>query len=87
MCGSARGQTLGMMCVGARVVDLRTGTPIGYARALGRGAFEYLMTVVLFIPWIIDMLFPLWDPMHQTLHDKVVGSIVISASGNRVPEG
>jgi len=29
-------------------------------------------------PWIIDMLFPLWDAQEQTLHDKVAGTIVIS---------
>ena len=35
--------------------------------------------VLLFIPWVIDMLFPLWDPMRQCLHDKVSRTIVIQA--------
>jgi uncharacterized RDD family membrane protein YckC len=76
--GSPRGQTLGMMMVRVKAVDGLTGAPIGHARALGRGIFEYLMIVFLF-PWVLDMLFPLWDSRRQTLHDKVVRSIVIKA--------
>lgn len=79
-CGSARGQTPGMMVVGVRAVDRDTGGPIGFLRALGRGAFEYLMFVVLLVPWILDMLFPLWDSRRQTLHDKVSRTVVVKAS-------
>jgi uncharacterized RDD family membrane protein YckC len=77
LCGSARGQTIGMMASGCRVIDATHGGPIGHGRALGRAAFEYLMAIVVFIPWIVDMLFPLWDKHNQTLHDKVVGSVVV----------
>jgi RDD family len=31
----------------------------------------------LFVPWIVDMLFPLWDSRKQTLHDKVTGALVL----------
>jgi uncharacterized RDD family membrane protein YckC len=31
------------------------------------------------LPWVLDVLFPLWDPKKQTLHDKVSGTIVIRA--------
>ena len=61
MCGSSRGQTVGMMAVSARAVDARTGGPIGFGRALGRAPFEYLLVIVFFIPWVVDMLFPAWD--------------------------
>jgi uncharacterized RDD family membrane protein YckC len=77
LCGSSNGQTVGMMATGIRVIDESTGESIGVARGFGRGAFEYLMTIVFFIPWIIDMLFPLWDPKNQTLHDKVTRSVVV----------
>jgi len=77
LCGSARGQTIGMMIVRVRVVDANTGGPIGMGRALGRGAFEYLMAAIIFIPWVVDMLFPLWDQRRQTLHDKVTNSVVV----------
>jgi uncharacterized RDD family membrane protein YckC len=78
LCGAQRGQTLGMMVVGVRVVDESDGSAIGFGRALGRAAFEYLMVIALFVPWIIDMLFPIWDPKNQTLHDKVSKAVVIT---------
>jgi uncharacterized RDD family membrane protein YckC len=77
LCGSLKGQTVGMMATRVRAVDATTGTPIGFPRAFGRAVFEYLMVIVLFIPWIIDVLFPLWDGRNQTLHDKVTNTIVI----------
>jgi uncharacterized RDD family membrane protein YckC len=82
LCGSARGQTLGMMIVRAKAVDGDTGTPIGFGRALGRAAFELLLFILLFIPWVVDMLFPAWDSRRQTLHDKVSRTVVL-----RVPQG
>jgi uncharacterized RDD family membrane protein YckC len=78
LCGSSRGQTLGMMVTPTRAVRVGDAHPIGVPRAFGRAAFEYLMAVALVVPWIIDMLFPLWDAQEQTLHDKVAGTIVIS---------
>lgn len=79
-CGSVRGQTPGMMAVGVRAVDRDTGGKIGFLRALWRGVFEYVLFIVLFVPWILDMLFPLWDSRHQTLHDKVSRTVVVRAS-------
>jgi uncharacterized RDD family membrane protein YckC len=79
MCGSRRGQTLGMMATHTRAVSASdSSAPIGYPRAFGRAAFEYLMAFVFFIPWVVDMLFPLWDPKNQTLHDKVANTVVIT---------
>jgi uncharacterized RDD family membrane protein YckC len=75
--GSSRGQTPGMIVVGARAIDPATGGSIGYGRALWRAFFEYLMSAVFVIPWIVDMLWPLWDSRNQTLHDKVSNTVVI----------
>lgn len=72
-CGSPRGQTIGMMVTRTRAVSADSGAAIGYPRAFGRAAFEYLMVVALIVPWVIDMLFPLWDPQKQTLHDRWPG--------------
>jgi len=77
--GSSRGQTIGMMAMRAKAVDAESGGPIGHARALGRALFEYLMVVLLFAPWVLDMLFPLWDARCQTLHDKITNTVVIKA--------
>jgi len=79
MCGNHRAQTVGMMVAGTKAVKLSTGAPIGYAAAFGRALFEWFLAAVFFLPWVLDMLFPLWDPKKQTLHDKVSGTIVIRA--------
>ena len=76
--GSGRGQTPGMMAMRARAVDASSGAPIGHGRALARALFEYVMVVVLVLPWIVDMLFPLWDSRRQTLHDKVTNTVVVN---------
>jgi uncharacterized RDD family membrane protein YckC len=80
MCGSSRGQTVGMMAVSARAVDQQTGGRIGFGRALGRALFEWLMAIVIFLPWVLDMLFPAWDQRRQTLHDKVSRTVVVKTS-------
>jgi uncharacterized RDD family membrane protein YckC len=77
LCGSTRGQTVGMMIAKTKAIDENGGGPIGFPRALGRAAFEYLMAILLFVPWIVDMLFPVWDPSNQTLHDKVTRTVVV----------
>jgi uncharacterized RDD family membrane protein YckC len=77
LCGRSRAQTLGMMVTKIKAVKASTGDPIGYAAALGRALFEWLLAAVFFLPWVLDVLFPLWDPRMQTLHDKVFGTIVI----------
>ncbi|MGH8996799.1 MAG: RDD family protein [Acidimicrobiales bacterium] len=72
-----RGQTLGMMAVRVRAVDAQTGGTIGLWRAVGRDLLERVLGFLLFIPLVIDLLYPLWDPRHQTLHDKATNTVVI----------
>ncbi len=89
LCGSARGQTVGMMAVGVRAVDDRTRGPLGYGRALVRALVEgvlrllNLLFFLLGLVWVLDMLFPLWDKKRQTLHDKVAGSVVLRVAPGR----
>jgi uncharacterized RDD family membrane protein YckC len=75
--GSARGQTVGKMAMGIAVKDLDDGGSIGYARAFGRWLVGYILWVIIYIPGIVDLLFPLWDSKRQTLHDKAVRSVVL----------
>ncbi len=83
LCGSTRGQTVGMMAVGVRAVRDETFGVLGYGRALGRALFEGVLRLInllfflLGLVWVLDMLFPLWDKKRQTLHDKVAGSVVL----------
>ena len=83
MYGGARGQTVGMMAVGVRVVRDEAHDALGYGRALWRASVEQFLrilatvTVILGIIWLLDMLFPLWDKKRQTLHDKLAKTVVL----------
>jgi len=83
LCGSPRGQTLGMMAVGVRAVRDESFAVLGYGRALARALFEGVLRLInllfflLGLIWLLDMLFPLWDRKRQTLHDKAAGSVVL----------
>jgi uncharacterized RDD family membrane protein YckC len=83
LCGSARGQTVGMRAVGVRAVRDGSFEVLGYGRALARAVVEGLLRLIEFlfiflgVFWLLDMLFPLWDAKRQTLHDKVAGSVVL----------
>ena len=77
MNGSRRGQTVGKMALGIAVRDARTGGPIGFWRALGRNLITVVFRILVFIPYILDSLAPLWDARRQAWHDKVVHSVVV----------
>lgn len=77
MNGSKRGQTLGKMALSIAVRDARTGGPIGFWRGVGRYVITIVFSLVLFIPYLIDNLSPLWDTRRQAWHDKVVHSVVV----------
>ena len=74
--GRASGQTPGKRVLGIRVADER-GESIGYGRAFGRYAITVVFAIFLFIPLLLDYLWPLWDAKNQALHDKVVNSVVL----------
>ena len=82
-CTAARGQTVGMMAVGVRVVRDEAHDALGYGRALWRASVEQFLrllatvTLILGIIWLLDMLFPLWDKKRQTLHDKLAKTVVL----------
>jgi uncharacterized RDD family membrane protein YckC len=76
--GGATGQTWGKRLAGIRVVQ-ESGAPLGYVRALIRWAVAVGLTILLIIPNLIDVLWPLWDSKNQALRDKAVGSIVVRA--------
>ena len=76
--GGASGQTWGKKFAGIRVVH-ESGAPLGYVRALIRWAVAIGLTILLIIPNLIDVLWPLWDSKKQALRDKAVGSIVVYA--------
>jgi uncharacterized RDD family membrane protein YckC len=83
LCGGRRGQTVGMMAVGIRVVRDGTHDVVGYGRAFVRALVEQVFrllgsaTIILGLIWLLDMLFPIWDKKRQTLHDKITRTVVL----------
>lgn len=75
----ARGQTVGKMAVGIKVVRAADAGPIGYGEAFLRWL---IAAVIGFVPFgtLVDLLWPLWDRYKQTLHDKVAKTIVVDVT-------
>ena len=82
--GDRNGQTLGKQWVGIRVVR-DNGQPFNLGQGLLR---EFVVKVLLFgwvgggffgIPWLLDVLWPLWDDEDRALHDMIVKSHVVQA--------
>jgi len=71
----ATGQTLGKKWVGIRVVQ-EDGSPIGYPRAFFRWLVFSLFGLVPILD-LVNILWPLWDPRKQTLHDKAAKTLVV----------
>jgi uncharacterized RDD family membrane protein YckC len=80
--GSRNGQTWGKQAVGIRVVRM-DGAPVGLGFAFVREVlvktllFAYVAGFVLYIPTIVNYLWPLWDPESRALHDKIARSRVV----------
>lgn len=74
-----RGATLGKMVMGLRVEPLRGGQ-VGWGQSIGRVLVWYLPNYVTCFLWfVIDSLWCLWDPRKQTLHDKIVRTVVLAS--------
>lgn len=73
----SRGQTLGKMAMGIRVVKIGTNEAPGYGKAFLRevvGKFVSSLVLLLGYFWM------LWDSKKQTWHDKIAGTVVIKTS-------
>ncbi|GAA3098612.1 hypothetical protein GCM10010530_23980 [Kribbella aluminosa] len=67
------GQSVGKSVLHLRLVDSRTGQPIGAGRAFLREFLSGVFNNACFF----DSLWPLWDDQKQTWHDKVVNTYVV----------
>jgi len=77
VCYAEGGQTIGKMTTRTAVrLDGDEDRPLGYVRAFIRALVPPFLWVLI-IPGLLDVLWPMWDPKHQTLHDKLVGSVVV----------
>lgn len=74
--GSPSGQTLGKKAVKIRVIDYRTGGPLGLGRGLIRGVARIPSQFLCYLGY----LWMLWDEEKQTWHDKLASTVVVPVS-------
>jgi uncharacterized RDD family membrane protein YckC len=70
------GSTPGMRIAGLKCVKA-DGQVLGGGMGVVRAICHWVASILCFIPFVVDMLFPLWDSQKQTLADKVMKSYVI----------
>ncbi|WP_017596146.1 RDD family protein [Nocardiopsis potens] len=75
-CHSRSGRTLGKRLCRSRLVVWETCEPPSAGAALGRELILVLFGFT-YIGLLIDLLWPLWDDRRQTVHDKVVRTVVV----------
>ncbi len=73
--GGTTGQTIGRGVAGVKLVKESTGQPIGMGMAFVRDIAHVVDSIICYVGW----LFPLWDTKRQTLADKIVGTVVVTA--------
>jgi uncharacterized RDD family membrane protein YckC len=66
------GSSLGKQWLGIRVVRLDTGVEPGIGLNFARTVLHLLDA-----PFFLGYLWPIWDDLHQTFADKIVGTVVI----------
>jgi uncharacterized RDD family membrane protein YckC len=74
--GSTSGQTIGKRALGIRVIDYRTGGPLGF----GRAVLRYFARILSALPCLLGYFWMLWDKERQTWHDKLISDVVVPTS-------
>jgi uncharacterized RDD family membrane protein YckC len=82
--GERNGQTIGKQALGVRVVsvspsgpDITTGQALLREVVMRQIAIGVIGGLLLFIPPLLDVLWPLWQPRRQSLHDLAAATIVV----------
>ena len=71
------GRAAGKALTGLRVVDAEDGGPIGAVRGTARFIAAVGLLILCIVPALIDAAWATVDPERQTLHDKLVDSVVV----------
>ena len=86
--GEQNGQSLGKQALGI-TVSRDTGESVTFGYALLRQfvviylLFQVLGVLLLWLPWLLDVLWPLWDRENRALHDMIVKSHVCGSESGR----
>jgi uncharacterized RDD family membrane protein YckC len=70
------GQSWGKKALNIRLVSEQTGQPIGAGMAFVRDLAHIVDLVICYV----GFLFPLWDAKKQTLADKIIKTLVVTAN-------
>ena len=80
------GSSIGKSIMKFKVVNERTGQPVGFGMSLLReflyGAAAALCFGVL---WLVSVLFPLWDTKRKTLVDKMLTHVALPVTTDLLP--
>lgn len=71
------GSSVGKAIMKFRIVGEATGRPIGFGMSIARQLIYVVANIICFLPWLVAVLFPLWDPKAQTLVDKLVKTVAL----------
>lgn len=75
----SKGQSPGKAIMGLRVIRDSDGTTLGGPVGVVRSLVLLLMFgFTAGIAWGLSLVWPMWDPKKQTLHDKIVGASVVA---------
>ncbi len=75
-----KGQTLGKMATGVKVVRSDNGLVPGWGKSVGRWIIPTVLAFIPFVGWLLSLLVYLsllWDNARQGWHDKAAGTLVI----------
>ena len=72
----SKGQSFGKQIVGITTVRSDSGAFLGRGTGFLRWFMAFLLGAISCVQ-LLDVLWPLWDDHKQTLHDKIVGSVVL----------
>lgn len=77
-----RGYSIGQGVMNLKVV-MGDGSAVPMNTSIIRFLVQFGLGIIPIIGWILvllNLLWPLWDPQRQTLHDKAVGTFVVKRS-------
>jgi len=83
--GGKRGQTLGKKALKIQVRNLTNAEPLGVGKGLVRYLAVLIPNTACGLYGFLDGLWPLWDQQRQSLHDKIVSTVVVDVEDAAPP--
>ena len=71
------GSSIGKGIMKFTLVGEETGQPIGFGKSFLREIVYIVAYSVCFVPWLVAVLWPLWDPKRQSGVDKLFKTVCV----------